>query len=141
VLLFGRTESGQEMDMNKKTEDSVRETKQESSLSLLFKQLQDPHYGCRPFPGIDEERTGPEIFVNVPCDETGARWDYSYKVTRVVICNTPYYQNYSWVALASYNQNKSAARFCHQVAAWVPDMFCNFYLVKSHKIANNSATT
>jgi hypothetical protein len=27
------------------------------------------------------------------------------------------------------------------VAAWVPDMFCNFYLVKSHKIANNSATT
>jgi hypothetical protein len=27
------------------------------------------------------------------------------------------------------------------VAAWVPVMFCNFYLVKSHKIANNSATT
>jgi len=23
----------------------------------------------------------------------------------------------------------------------VPDMFCNFYLVKNHKIANNSATT
>jgi hypothetical protein len=22
----------------------------------------------------------------------------------------------------------------------VPDMFCNFYLVKNHKIANNSAT-
>ncbi len=22
-----------------------------------------------------------------------------------------------------------------------PDMFCNFYLVKIHKIANNSATT
>jgi hypothetical protein len=38
------------------------------------------------------------------------------------------------------NQDKSAARFCHQVAAWVPDMFCNFYLVKCHKIANNSAT-
>jgi hypothetical protein len=31
--------------------------------------------------------------------------------------------------------------FCHQVAALVPDMFCNFYLVKNHKIANNSATT
>jgi hypothetical protein len=36
---------------------------------------------------------------------------------------------------------KSAARFCSQVASWVPDMFCNFYLVKIHKIANNSATT
>jgi hypothetical protein len=28
-----------------------------------------------------------------------------------------------------------------QVAAWVPDMFGNFNLVKNHKIANNSATT
>ncbi len=27
------------------------------------------------------------------------------------------------------------------MAAWVPDSFCNFYLVKSHKIANNSSTT
>jgi hypothetical protein len=36
---------------------------------------------------------------------------------------------------------KSAAIFRHQVAAWVPDLLCNFYLVKSHKIANNSATT
>jgi hypothetical protein len=35
----------------------------------------------------------------------------------------------------------SAASFCHQAAALVPDMFCNFYLVKHHKIANNSATT
>jgi hypothetical protein len=41
----------------------------------------------------------------------------------------------------AYNQDKSYARLCRQVAAWVPDMFCNFYLVKSHKIANNSATT
>jgi hypothetical protein len=38
------------------------------------------------------------------------------------------------------NQDQSAARFCRQVAASVPDMFCNFYLVKSHKIVNNSAT-
>jgi hypothetical protein len=28
-----------------------------------------------------------------------------------------------------------------QVAALVPDMFCNFYLTKNYKIANNSATT
>jgi hypothetical protein len=27
------------------------------------------------------------------------------------------------------------------VAALVPAMFCNFYLVKNHKIAHNSATT
>jgi len=46
-------------------------------------------------------------------------------------------------SIASYhssNQGKSAARFRHQAAAWIPDMFCNFYLVKSHNIANNSAT-
>ncbi len=39
------------------------------------------------------------------------------------------------------NEGKSAASFCHQVAALVPDMFCNFYFVKNLKIANNSATT
>ena len=38
------------------------------------------------------------------------------------------------------NQNNSAASFCCQVAAWVPDMFCYFYLVKNHKVATNSAT-
>jgi hypothetical protein len=38
-------------------------------------------------------------------------------------------------------EGKSAASFCRQVAALVPDMFSNFYLVKNHKIANNSATT
>jgi hypothetical protein len=27
-----------------------------------------------------------------------------------------------------------------QVAAWVPDMFCNFYFSKNHKIGNNSTT-
>jgi hypothetical protein len=36
---------------------------------------------------------------------------------------------------------KSAACFYRQVAAWFPDMFCNFYLVKNHKIAKNSTTT
>jgi hypothetical protein len=39
------------------------------------------------------------------------------------------------------NQDKSAVRFCHQVSAWIPDMICNFCSVKSHKIANNTATT
>jgi hypothetical protein len=27
------------------------------------------------------------------------------------------------------------------VTAWFPDMFCNFYFVKSHEIAENSTTT
>ncbi len=39
------------------------------------------------------------------------------------------------------NEGRSTAIFCHQVAAWFPDMFCNFYLVKIHQIANNSTTT
>jgi len=39
------------------------------------------------------------------------------------------------------NQDKSAARFGRQLAGQVPNMFRNFYLVKSHIIANNSATT
>ncbi len=38
-------------------------------------------------------------------------------------------------------KNKSAAIFCHQVAACVSDMFCNFYSVKTHQIAINSATS
>ncbi len=39
------------------------------------------------------------------------------------------------------NEGKSAPSFCHQVAAWFPDMVRNFYLVKNHKIANNSTIT
>ncbi len=33
-----------------------------------------------------------------------------------------------------YNERKSTASFCHQVAAWYPDIFCNFYLLKNHNI-------
>jgi hypothetical protein len=39
------------------------------------------------------------------------------------------------------NEGESATSFCCQVSAWVPDMFCNFYSEKNHKIANNSAAT
>jgi hypothetical protein len=39
------------------------------------------------------------------------------------------------------NEGKSAASLFGQVAASVLDMFSNVYLVKNHKIANNSATT
>jgi hypothetical protein len=41
----------------------------------------------------------------------------------------------------SNNEWKSAARFCHRVAAWFPDMFCNFYFVKNHKVLKNSITS
>ncbi len=39
------------------------------------------------------------------------------------------------------NEGKSAASFCHQVSAWFPDIFCNLYFVKNHKIANKLVTT
>jgi hypothetical protein len=35
------------------------------------------------------------------------------------------------------SEGKSAAIFCFQVAALVPNMFCNFYLVENQKIAKN----
>ena len=61
----------------------------------------------------------------------------SLKITLFITGLSAQYNSSEW------NSPKlgSAAWFCHQVAAWVPDMFCNFYLVKSHKIANISATT
>jgi hypothetical protein len=43
-----------------------------------------------------------------------------------------------WQNILSNNEGKSAASFCRQVAAWLPDKFCNFYLVKNHKIGKNS---
>jgi hypothetical protein len=43
------------------------------------------------------------------------------------------------VKLDIFIEGKSAASFCHQVAALVPAMFCKFYLVKNHKIADKSA--
>jgi hypothetical protein len=39
------------------------------------------------------------------------------------------------------NEGKLTASFCRQVAVFLPAMFCNFYLVKNHKIAYNLATT
>jgi hypothetical protein len=43
--------------------------------------------------------------------------------------------------LLPFHWDKSAACFCQQVAAWVPDIICSFNLMKNHKIANNSAIT
>jgi len=38
------------------------------------------------------------------------------------------------------NKDKLGAKFFCQLHARVTDMFCNFYLLKNHKTANNSAT-
>jgi hypothetical protein len=38
------------------------------------------------------------------------------------------------------NKDKLGAKFFCQLHARVPDMFCNFYLLKNHKTAYNSAT-
>jgi hypothetical protein len=39
------------------------------------------------------------------------------------------------------NEGKSAASFCRQLVAWFPDMFCNFNLLKNHKIDKYSTNT
>jgi hypothetical protein len=36
--------------------------------------------------------------------------------------------------------DESAANFFLQGTAWAQDMFCNFYVGKHHKSANNSTT-
>ncbi len=41
----------------------------------------------------------------------------------------------------TFNEGKSAASVCRQVAALFTDMLRNFYLVKNRKIAKNSITT
>ncbi len=45
------------------------------------------------------------------------------------------------IETGTFDLEKSAARFYCQVAAWVPKMFRNFYLAKSHKIASSRAAT
>jgi len=39
------------------------------------------------------------------------------------------------MAILKIYQDKSAASFYRQVAAWVQDIFCNFYLLKNQKNA------
>jgi hypothetical protein len=39
------------------------------------------------------------------------------------------------------NEVESSASFCRWVATWFPDMPCNFYFVKNHKIDKDSTTT
>jgi hypothetical protein len=59
-------------------------------------------------------------------------------ITQTIMCHPG---GEKFCALYSCNEGNSAASFCHQGAAWVSDMFCNFYLVKYYNIANNLAAT
>jgi hypothetical protein len=75
-----------------------------------------------------------DIFISVPLNVTyqlpvsAAWWHHGYLITAI------------FDIFISVPLNVSAASFCCQVAAWVPDMFCNFYFAKNYKIANNSTT-
>jgi hypothetical protein len=55
--------------------------------------------------------------------------------TTVIYCHYTIIPSYCVIKQYFYNkEGKSAASFCCKGAAWFPDMFCNFYLVKNHKI-------
>jgi len=41
----------------------------------------------------------------------------------------------------STDKDKTAAYFSHQVAALVQALFCNFFVLKNHKTADDSTTT
>ncbi len=58
-------------------------------------------------------------------------WHPKFKVLLANIL----YEKTTW-----HKEGKSAASLCHKVAAWVSDMFCNFYLVNNYRIATNLAT-
>ncbi len=75
-----------------------------------------------------EPRAGPRTSYDHPQGKQG----YPIKTSNVT--------ELSWFNSNFSMRGKSAASFCGQVAALVPDMFCNFYLVKYHKIDNSSAT-
>jgi len=47
----------------------------------------------------------------------------NFKVNSCYICH--------WLNYVLLNKDGSAVSFCQQVAAWVPDIFCDFYLVKT----------
>jgi hypothetical protein len=59
--------------------------------------------------------------------------DQSANLTRLYYCSSHSKINFKLGRAFGKNEGKSAAIFCHQVAAWVTDMFCNFYLVKSQQ--------
>jgi hypothetical protein len=55
-----------------------------------------------------------------------------------------YVRKQAWLFTQHYflqNEEVTAASYWHQAAALVSDIFYNFYVVKNHKIAYNSATT
>jgi len=68
--------------------------------------------------------------------ESKTHWK-CFEILLSFITKTKLKLNKTWI----WNEGKSAASFYHWVVAWFPYMFCNFYLVKNHKIVKNSTTT
>jgi len=66
------------------------------------------------------------------CNERSEQQNFGLRISRILKISLNTRQP---------NQDKSAAKLWRQLAAWVPDMFWNFYLLKIHNIADNSATT
>ncbi len=58
--------------------DTVISHKKESKLTALYKKVINPSYDCPP---DSKHSKGPQIFINVDCEDEGARWDYSYQVS------------------------------------------------------------
>jgi hypothetical protein len=62
-------------------------------------------------------------------------------VKKILIETSTMIHRWNAIWLNDPNEGESDVSFCHQEAALVPDMFCNFYLVKNLKIVYNLATT
>jgi len=58
--------------------DTVISHKKESKLTALYKKVINPSFDCPP---DSKHSKGPQIFINVDCEDEGARWDYSYQVS------------------------------------------------------------
>ncbi len=95
---------------------------------------------------IDHSKVVMEMKYCQHCSTIGKiNWTILNKIGYKISFNTT---EYCLLSSSSVNllpciviQDNLAATFYGQVAAWVPDMLCNFHLVKNHKIANISTTT
>ena len=79
MVLLLPTNGSSDVDENRTRGVDVGE---ESKVLKLFKIFRDPSYECPSSADGPEDGLGPgpEVFVNVECDEGDARWDYNYKV-------------------------------------------------------------
>ncbi len=69
------------------------------------------------------------------------KWRNRKKKEKMYFLNERVMKKTGGIKIIKEEFTKSAASFCRQVAAWIQDIFSNFYLTKSHKTAKNSTTT